>query len=120
MKPSVALLLTVMVGFLIGTCPIHPAHAEVTLEVLNPTGEIKPIPALSPAPRIPDLAGKRIGIYWNRKAGGDNFWGSVEEQLKEKFPTAKIIRFDGGFEPGEKTAAAISKETDTVLYGVGD
>jgi hypothetical protein len=122
MKAQVVSFLAVAaaIGFFIGVSVLPPAHAEVTLEVLNPRGEIKPPPALAPVPRLPDLSGKRIGIYWNRKAGGNNFWDVVEEQLKEKFPTAKIIRFDGGFDPGEKRVAAISKEADTFLYGVGD
>jgi hypothetical protein len=122
MKAHVVLFLAVAAAiiFFIGVSTLPPAYAEVTLEVLNPRGEIKPPPALTPVPRLPDLSGKRIGIYWNRKAGGNNFWDVVEEQLKEKFPTVKIIRFDGGFDPGEKRAAAISKEADTFLYGVGD
>ena len=98
-----------------------PAMAEaVTLEVLNPRGEIKPPPTFAPAPRITDLAGKKIGIYWNGKSGGNNFWDVAEELLKEKFPTATILRYKGPFDLGEKVAGTLAKEVDIFIYGVGD
>ncbi len=98
-----------------------PTMAEgVTLEVLNPRGEIKPPPTFAPSPRVTDLAGKKIGIYWNGKSGGNNFWDVTEELLKEKFPTATILRYRGPFDLGEKTAGTLAKEVDIFIYGVGD
>jgi hypothetical protein len=98
-----------------------PAKAEaVTLEVLNPRGEIKPPPTFAPTPRVTDLAGKKIGIYWNGKSGGNNFWDVAEELLKEKFPTATILRYKGPFDLGGTLAATLAKECDTFIYGVGD
>jgi hypothetical protein len=98
-----------------------PGAAEaVTLEVLNPRGEIKPPPTFAPTPRVADLAGKRIGIYWNGKSGGKNFWDVTEELLKEKFPTATILRYRGPFDLGEKVAGTLAKEVDVFIYGVGD
>ena len=92
----------------------------VNLEVLNPRGEIPPPPFVAPTARITDLAGKKIGLYWIGKAGGNNFWDAVEQLLKEKYPTAKISRYRGPFDLGEKRAVEIAKEVDTILYGVGD
>ena len=98
-----------------------PIMAEaLTLEVLNPRGEIKPPPTLAPSPRVTDLAGKRVGIYWNGKSGGNNFWDVAEELLKEKFPTATILRFKGPFDLGDKVAETLAKEVDIFIYGVGD
>lgn len=94
--------------------------ASVTLEVLNPRGEIAPPPTLTPTPRVGDLAGKKIGIYWNGKSGGNNFWDVAEELLKEKFPTATIFRYKGPFDLGEKLAGTLAKEVDIFIYGVGD
>jgi hypothetical protein len=94
--------------------------AQVKLEVLNPRGEIEPPPTLAPAPRVTDLAGKKIGIYWNGKQGGNNFWDVAEELLKEKLPTATILRFIGPFDLGERLAGTLAKEVDTFIYGVGD
>ncbi len=96
------------------------ASASVTLEVLNPRGEIPPIPALAPAARVSDLLGKTIGIYWNGKQGGNNFWDVTEGLIKEKIPTAKLVRYKGPFDLGDKTAATFAKEVDVFLYGVGD
>lgn len=93
---------------------------RITLEVMNPCGDIPPPPTFPPSPRVKELSGKRIGIYWLGKAGGDNFWDGVDELLKEKFPTAKILRYRGSFDLGDERAAEIAKEVDTVLYGVGD
>lgn len=93
---------------------------NVTLEVMNPRAEIPPPPFSPPSPRVKELAGKRIGIYWLGKAGGDNFWDGVDELLTERYPTAKILRYRGSFDLGDEMAAKISKEVDTVLYGVGD
>ena len=92
----------------------------VTLEVMNPRAEIPPPPFFPPSPRVKELSGKKIGIYWLGKAGGNNFWDGVDELLKERFPKAIIVRYRGPFDLGDEMAAKISKEVDTVLYGVGD
>jgi hypothetical protein len=97
-----------------------PFAAQVSLELLNPRGEIKPPPTFAPTPRVADLAGKKIGIYWNGKSGGNNFWDVAEELLKEKFPTATILRYKGPFDLGEKVAGTLAKEVDIFIYGVGD
>jgi len=93
---------------------------SVTLEVMNPRAEIPPPPMFPITPRVKELAGKRIGIYWIGKAGGDNFWDNVEVLLKEKYPTAKIVRYEGSFYLSDARASQIAKEVDTILYGVGD
>ena len=99
---------------------IKSGEAAVILEVLNPRAAIKPPPTLAPTPRVADLPGKKIGIYWNYKPGGNNFWNVVEELLKDKFPTTTILRYEGPFIPGDDLAAKIVKECDTIIYGVGD
>ena len=124
MKRQLLWVLMVIAGvtLLTGYSPINNVSAEaaVTLEVLNPRGEIKTLPTFAPSPRVTDLAVQRIGIYWNEKAGGNNFWDVIEELLKQKFPTAKIVRYRGPFDLGETKAATIAKECDTFIYGVGD
>ena len=108
------------VTLLLEYSPIKSAEAAVTLEVFNPRGEIKTLSPLAPSPRVTDLAAKKIGIYWNEKAGGNNFWDVIEELLTQAFPTAKIVRYRGPFDPGDTKAATIAKECDTFIYGVGD
>jgi hypothetical protein len=91
-----------------------------TLEVMNPRGDIPPPPFHAPAERVGDLNGKRVGIYWIGKAGGDNFWDGVEALVHERFPQAKVVRYEGPFDLGDAEAAKLAHEVDTVFYGVGD
>jgi hypothetical protein len=63
------------------------------------------------------LKGKKIGIIWDGKKGGDNFCIAVEELLKERFPTATTIRLVWG---DAEAAAKAKKAMDTFIYGVAD
>jgi hypothetical protein len=92
----------------------------VTLHVLNPRGEITLPPLSPPCKRIPDLKGKKIGLYWNEKPGGNHFWNGIEDLLKEMLPETAILRYSGAFDLGDDLAKKMAKETDAFLYGVGD
>ncbi len=92
----------------------------VTIEVMNPRSDLAPPPVFAPTARVKELAGKKVGIYWLGKAGGDNFFDAFEKVLKEKYPTVTTIRYKGTPEIGEKVAAQVAKEVDTLVYGVGD
>ena len=94
--------------------------SAATLEVMNPRGDIPPPEFHAPAERISDLEGKRIGLYWIGKAGGDNFWDGVAELLQEQYPGTEIVRYMGPFDLGDARAAEMVREVDTVFYGVGD
>ena len=93
---------------------------DVTLEVLNPRGEIALPPVSAPSARISDLAGKKIALYWNEKPGGIHFWNGIEKLLKEKLPGTAVLRYSGAFDLGEEFAVKIAAETDAFFYGVGD
>jgi hypothetical protein len=92
----------------------------VALALLNPRGVIEPQPTLAPSPRVTDLAGKRVGLYWNNKPGLDNFYTVFDELLKEKYPTTTATLLRGAFEIRDDDADAWVKEMDTFVYGVGD
>ncbi len=94
--------------------------ALVTIEVMSPRGEVARPPVVAPAPRVEDLTGKRIGIYWNEKAGADNFFEVIEEMLGKRFPFASIVRFKGPLDPGDVVVADMAKKADTFIYGIGD
>jgi hypothetical protein len=96
------------------------AAAEVTLQVLNPRGEIALPPVSAPNARIADLAGKKLGLYWNEKPGGDHFWNGIEKLLKQRLPNTTVLRYQGAFDLGDALAAKMVKETDAFFYGVGD
>ncbi len=101
--------------------PGPPGEAgPVTLELLNPRGEIEPPLTVGLAPRVTDLAGKKIGLYWNGKEGTDVFFDRVQELLEEKSPTVTVLRYSGAFDVGDTLAAKMAEECDTFIYGVGD
>jgi hypothetical protein len=93
---------------------------DVTLEVLNPRGAIELPPVAGPSARIADLSGKKIGLYWNEKQGGNHFWNGIEKLLKEKLPETTVLRYSGAFDIGDAMAVQVARETDAFLYGVGD
>lgn len=92
----------------------------VTIEAMSPRSALEPPPIIAPNPRVADLAGKRIGIYWLGKYGGDNFFNAFEKILKEKYPTATTLRYRGPLEIPQRQADQVAKEVDTLVYGVGD
>jgi len=93
---------------------------KVELKLLNPRGVIEAQPMSAPNPRIADLVGKRIGLYWNSKPGMDNFYKVFEELLKEKYPTATTTLLRGAFLIRDDDAETWLPQIDTFVYGVGD
>jgi hypothetical protein len=94
------------------------------IEVLNPVAQTveHSVPL---APRPGDLAGKRIGLYWTMKSGGDLALDRVEELLKEQFPGIKTSRYVGsvGFVMRHLTtedADRIARECDAVVGTTND
>ena len=53
----------------------------VKMEVLNPVAA-KPKKRHNLAPRLGDLRGKTIGLYWNAKPGGDTILERTAQLLK--------------------------------------
>ena len=92
----------------------------VSMELLNPRGEIEVPTVYFPSARISDLAGKTIGLYSNGKPGMDNFYTAIEELLKGKYPDIKIKRLTGAFEIRDSDAVEFASEIDAFIYAVGD
>jgi len=91
---------------------------KLSLVCLNPQGALEiPRPSGLTNPRVKDLAGKKIGIIWDGKKGGDNFCAAIEELLNERYPTAITMRLVWG---DADAAEKAKKEMDTFIYGVGD
>ncbi len=93
---------------------------KVELKLLNPRGVVETLPVTAPNPRVTDLAGKRVGLYWNNKPGLDNFYKVFEELLKERYPTATTTWLRGAFLIRDDDAEAWVPQIDTFVYGVGD
>ncbi|BCB90015.1 UGSC family (seleno)protein [Phytohabitans suffuscus] len=95
-----------------------------TIEVLNPVA-LSAKKQLALAPRVPDLAGKRVGLFWNMKAGGDVALQRVQELLGKRYPTAEFTLFigDTGSMVRRATKAGadrVAAESDVVVGTTGD
>jgi hypothetical protein len=111
--------LFVLVFLTVSVCWVSAVLAQVTLEVLSPRAEIPPArTTASLSPRVADLAGKKIGLVANYKAGAELFLTKIEELLKKKFPTATILRFR--VEREQKDFSDIAKQIDAFVHSTGD
>lgn len=89
------------------------------IKVRNPVAETV-VQKVEPAPRLGDLSGKRIGLYWNMKGGGDVALSHIKDVLRERYPGASFADYEGsvGFIMRHCTAAdsdRIAKEVDAVI-----
>lgn len=94
------------------------------LEVLNPVARVVE-QSVPPAPRLSELTGKRIGLYWNMKSGGDIALDRTEELLRERFPDVTIQRFVGSVgwlmrHATAEDADRIARECDAVVGTTND
>lgn len=95
-----------------------------TIQVFNPVAE-SAVKRLTPADRPATLAGKRVGLYWNMKIGGDKALDRVREKLAERFPDLTFSGYRGsvGHMMRHMTAAdasRIASEVDVVVASTGD
>jgi predicted GTPase len=100
------------------------AAAQVTVEVMNPRGEIPPPRTVGISPRVPNLNGKKIVLVDNGKFGADNFLNVVAAMLKQKYPTATVVMDP---KPSAQTITDLPKwyptvkqQGDLFIFGVGD
>jgi hypothetical protein len=101
-------------------CWASPAVARVTLEVLNPQAEIPPPPAVGRlAPRVGDLAGKRVGLIANSKPGAELFLTEIEELLKTSAPDATVVRLRM-MNVRPEQAKSLASKIDTFIHATGD
>jgi len=100
------------------------ASAQVTLEVMNPRGEIPPPKTLGISPRGGSLDGKKIVLIDNGKFGASNFLDVLADMLKQKYPTATVVMYP---KPAAQTITDLPKwyptvkqQGDLFVFGVGD
>ena len=65
----------------------------VRLEVLNPAGKVVKVEKKTLAPRLPTLDGKRLGLVFNQKTGGETLLTRTAELLKERFKLTEVNWF---------------------------
>jgi hypothetical protein len=96
-------------------------------EVLSPWAEADPKPLRGIAPRLTDLAGKKIGLLCNPKRAGQPILNVAQKILQERFPTSKITWFRSksfsvsSLEPDRRAEFEDwIKGVDAVVAAVGD
>ena len=99
------------------------------LVIVNPiaeaqagTGNTKRFP---PAPRPVSLNGKRVGFFWNAKAGGELALARTKEHLQRLFPTASFVDYFGDEgthmrRASKNMAENMSREVDVVVGATAD
>ena len=92
----------------------------VSLQLMNPRGEIEPPPVYIPSPRLSDLEGKNIGLYSNGKQGVDHFFTAIEELLKKRYPDITTKRLTGAFEIRDEEVNDFVSDIDAFIYAIGD
>jgi hypothetical protein len=59
---------------------------------MNPVAEMAER-SVQPAPRLNDLTGKKIALWWNTKPGGGFALDRLEELLKKRYPGIELGKF---------------------------
>ncbi|OGP64556.1 MAG: hypothetical protein A2169_14150 [Deltaproteobacteria bacterium RBG_13_47_9] len=99
-------------------------------KVVNPAGTID-IKTAKSAPRLTNLEGKTIAFRWNFKHNGNHYLDRIAELLKEKVPSAKVIKIyeidrstinqSGSIEDSARLARSIAEfKPDLVISAHGD
>ncbi len=94
------------------------------VKIFNPVAE-STVQRIAPAARHRDLSGKRIGLYWNMKIGGDVALERVSEDLARRIPGTTFKSYRGSVghmmrHMTAKDAEKIASECDVVVASTGD
>lgn len=110
--------------FVGGLCLAATASAQVTVEVMNPRGEIPPPKTLGISARGMGLDGKKIVLIDNGKYGASNFLDVLAHMIKQKYPTATVVMYP---KPAAQTITnlpnwypTVRQHGDLFVFGVGD
>ena len=76
-----------------GTASSKPKAPDAQFQVLSPWADIDPIPLRGISPRIPTLAGKKIGLFVNPKRAAMPIAESIDKRLKSMYPDIQTIIF---------------------------
>jgi hypothetical protein len=76
-----------------GAASSEPKAQDIQFEVLSPWADVDPIPFRGISPRIPTLAGKKIGLFVNPKRAAMPIAESIDRRLKAMYPDVQTIVF---------------------------
>jgi hypothetical protein len=76
-----------------GAASSKPKAPDMRFGVLSPWADVDPIPLRGISPRIPTLAGKKIGLFVNPKRAAMPIAESIQKRLGTMYPDAQTIVF---------------------------
>ena len=76
-----------------GTASSKPKAPDAQFEALSPWADVDPIPLRGISPRIPTLAGKKVGLFVNPKRAAMPIAESIDRRLKTMYPDIQTIVF---------------------------
>lgn len=91
------------------------------IRVLDPTLE-EPALASGPAPRLPSLEGRTVGLLDNSKVNVRELLDLLESILKERYGVASVVRLrkSDPSRPAPPDVAALFANVDALVSAVGD
>jgi hypothetical protein len=89
------------------------------LEVLNPVADM-PSERVKPAIRPLSLDGKRVGLYWNYKPGGNYALERVGEEIKARFSGVNVKLYPSPRPVPKSVLDAVKSECDVLVGSTGD
>jgi hypothetical protein len=96
-------------------------------EVLSPWADVDPVSLRGIAPRLPDLAGKTIGLFSNGKRAAHLTLGAFEREIAGGYPSAKtswytstVMNSPEALTEGKAKFDAWVKDLDAVVLSVAD
>jgi hypothetical protein len=90
-----------------------------SLEILSPVA-VADDRTFSPSPRLDSLAGKAIGLAWNRKPGGNVARERLANHLEKIYPDIRFLRFDDDIPFAPETVERIVDQCDGVIGTTAD
>jgi hypothetical protein len=94
----------------------------VKLEVLNPSGAIQKADKKTLASRPGSLQGRKLGLIYNLKSGGDVLLTRTAELLKEKYDIGEVKWFKRAccVEPPEGYIESAAEWSDVAVAAASD
>lgn len=89
------------------------------LEVFNPVADM-PSEKVKPAIRPLSLDGKRVGLYWNFKPGGNFALERVGEGIKARFKGVSVKMYSSPRPVRKSVLDAVKSECDVLVGSTGD
>lgn len=73
---------------------VQDGRQDAGYEIMSPWAEADPAPLRGISPRPETLAGRKIGLYSNRKRAAELTLRAVERELLERYPDARTSWYE--------------------------